>query len=136
MEEASRVIAYPTVEQICDINRRMIDEFGGLFLPPDNILNKGALQYILVIISKSIYGQMPYVTLKEKASAIAYHIITGHVFYDGNKRTGLHTAWEFLHTNGIKVSLDASIIDLTLGVASGQNSYDDLLQWFHAHQND
>ena len=47
MEDSGREIVYPTVEQICEVNRRMIEEFGGLFIPPNNMLNLGALEYIL-----------------------------------------------------------------------------------------
>ena len=47
MEEAGGGIVYPTLEQICEINRRMVSEFGGLFVPPDNSLNRNALEYIL-----------------------------------------------------------------------------------------
>jgi hypothetical protein len=38
MEEAGREIAYPTVEQIREVNRRKVEEFGGFFAPPDNLL--------------------------------------------------------------------------------------------------
>ena len=38
MEEIGGEINYPRIEQIVDVNRRMIKEFGGLFLEPDNII--------------------------------------------------------------------------------------------------
>jgi len=36
------------------------------------------------MIRADLYGQMLYPTLEAKACAIAYSIITGHVFFDGN----------------------------------------------------
>jgi death-on-curing protein len=134
MEEIGREIVYPSLEQICEINRRMIQEFGGLFVPPNNLLNPGALEYALEIIGADIYGETPYATLKEKASAIAYQIIAKHVFQDGNKRTAMHTAWEFLRSNGISVFLDLSVINISVGVATGETTQPQLLEWFHDHQ--
>jgi len=134
MEKIGREIVYPTLQQVCEINRQMIREFGGLFVPPNNFLNPGALEYILEIVEADIYGETPYATLKEKASAIAYQIITRHVFEDGNKRTAIHTAWEFLRGNGVNVFLDSSVIDLSVGVATGEISQSQLLKWFHNHQ--
>lgn len=134
MEDSSREIVYPTVTQICDINRRMIKEFGGLFIPPNNFHNPGALDYILDFIRSTIYGRTFYPSLKEKANAIAYHIISRHVFLDGNKRTAIHIAWEFLRSNDIRVLLDSSIIDLSIAVANGEISQDELLIWFQNHQ--
>lgn len=134
MEDAGSEIVYPTVEQVCNVNCRMIEEFGGLFVSPDNLLNLEALEYILDAVRSFIYGAAMYPTLKEKANAIAYHIITRHVFQDGNKRTAIHTAWEFLRSNGIRVFLDSSIVDLSVAVANGQTGQDELLRWFHDHQ--
>jgi len=129
-------IAYPTVSQICEINHLMIEKYGGLFLPPNNISNSSSLEHVLTIIRVDLYGQMLYPTLEDKACAIAYHIIKGHVFFDGNKRTAMHTAWEFLRSNGVKVYLDSSIINLSLDIATGQKSQDDLLMWLLDHRED
>ncbi len=134
MEDSSREIVYPTIAQICDVNRRTIEEFGGLFIPPDNFLNPSVLNYILDAIRSSIFGRTLYPSLKEKANAIAYHIISGHVFQDGNKRTAIHIAWEFLRSNGIRVFLDSSIIDLSIAVANGEKRQSELLIWFQTHQ--
>ena len=136
MENSGREIAYPTVEQICEINRRMIQEFGGLFIPPDNLFNSNALEYVLDAIRSSIFGIDIYPTLKEKAAAIAHHIISRHVFRDGNKRTGTHVAWEFLRANGVRIHLDSSIVELTVAIASRDATQGELLQWLHEHQED
>ncbi|MFX1476046.1 MAG: type II toxin-antitoxin system death-on-curing family toxin [Promethearchaeota archaeon] len=136
MENSGEEIAYPTVGQICEINRRMIveKEFGGLFVEPNNLLNLSALEYILEAIQFSMYGFTIYPTLKEKAAAISHHIISRHVFHDGNKRTGTHIAWEFLRANGKEVFLDESIVELTVAIAKSEVSHEALLQWLHEHQ--
>lgn len=137
MENSGNEIAYPTVAQICEINRRMIEEkeFGGLFIEPDNLLNLDALMYILDAIQSSIFGISVYPALKEKAAAITHHIISRHVFNDGNKRTGTHIAWEFLRSNGIEVFLDGSIVELTVAIAKNEATQEELLRWLHEHQN-
>lgn len=136
MEEYGKEIAYPTIDQICEANRRMIkeEEFGGLFVEPDNLLNLNALEYILDAVQFSMHGITIYPTLKEKAAAIAHSIISRHVFHDGNKRTGTHVAWAFLRANGKEVFLDESIIELTVAVAESEASPEALLQWLHEHQ--
>jgi len=127
-------VVYPTVEQVCDVNRRMIDQFGGAFTPPYNLNNLGALEYILGAIASGVYGYDLYPTLKEKAAAIAYHIISRHVFLDGNKRTGIHIAWEFLKSNETQILLDETIVELAVAIATGNAALSDLHQWLHSHQ--
>ena len=136
MEDPSREIVYPTVTQVCEINRQMIENTGGLFVPPNNFINQGALEYVLDAVKSSIYGRVFYSSLKEKANVIAFNIISRHVFIDGNKRTAIHTAWEFLHSNGISILLDSSIVDLSIKVANGEISQEELLIWFQNHQED
>lgn len=136
MEDSGKEIAYPTAGLICEVNRRMIEdeEFGGLFIEPHNLANPNALQYIVDAVQFSIYDLNLYPTLKEKAAAIAYHIISRHIFHDGNKRTGAHMAWEFLRANGKEILLDESIVELTVAIARSEASQQVLLQWLHEHQ--
>jgi len=138
MEDFGEVIAYPTVQQICEANRRLIEhkEFGGLFMEPANMLNPDALFYILNAVQSSIDGIPVYLTLKEKAGAMAYHIISRHVFYDGNKRTGLYVAWMFLRANGIEIHFDKSEVELARVIANKEATQEDLLQWLHNHQTE
>jgi death-on-curing protein len=112
----------------------MIDDSGGLFMPPDNLLNRNSLVYILDAIARPIYGHELFPTPKEKAAALGFEIIASHVFFDGNKRTGIYMAWAFLQWNGIRVVLDHSIEDLAVDMASSEADRDDLLEWLHDHQ--
>lgn len=57
MEDPSgQVVIYPTVEQICQVNRRMIQEFGGVFVPPHNLLNRNTLEYVLAAVRYPVAG--------------------------------------------------------------------------------
>ncbi|MGB8213851.1 MAG: type II toxin-antitoxin system death-on-curing family toxin [Anaerolineales bacterium] len=133
MEKISSEIVYPTIEQIIDVNRRMIEISGGSFTPPDNFRNFSSLSYILVAIVYPIYGINLFSTLIEKAAGLAYEIIASHIFLDGNKRTGLHIAWEFLKANGVEIYLDASAEEIALGIANKEATRDDLVNWLINH---
>ena len=59
--------------------------------------------------------------LFQKAAVYAHHIITGHIFFDGNKRVGLTCALRFLELNGYsrRLNIDDSIIELGFKIADG-----------------
>ena len=75
-----------------------------------------------------------YPTVVEKAAALAYAIIQGHPFVDGNKRAGHAAMAVFLRLNGHDI---AAAVDeqetLILGVASGAVSREALATWLRAH---
>lgn len=88
-------------ESILLINRIVQAEFGGIFVPPDNLHNEGALDYVLESISGAeIFGHEIHGDVFSKASALLCTIIKQHVFLDGNKRTGLESTRLFLARNG------------------------------------
>ena len=62
-----------------------------------------------------------YPNLFQKAAVYAHHIITGHIFFDGNKRVGMHSALLFLALNdcSIQNNIDDSIINLGFKIANG-----------------
>lgn len=134
MEESGAEITYPTLEQVIDVNRRMVETSGGRFVQPDNFQNRAALEYILVAISSSIFEHSLFESLKQRAAALAFEIISSHVFIDGNKRTGIHIAWEFLRSINISLSLDHSVEDVAVQIAAGSATRDNLLEWLHDHQ--
>jgi death-on-curing protein len=84
-----------TVSDVIEINRRMIQEFGGLFFEYDNnLLHPGALEYVLAEINGYLFGEELYPDIFQKAGLIAWRINTGHIFHDGNKRTSMkHVAY-------------------------------------------
>jgi death on curing protein len=128
---------YPTLEDICLINRQMIERSGGSFFPPDNLLYSGKLDYLLASIAGPIFGHDRYPTLHEKAAGLTERIIVGHIFHDGNKRTGVAAGWAFLGMNKISIVLDETIADLAVALAERTATFQDVLQWFRApHQVD
>jgi len=134
------------------INRRTIDAHGGNFVPPDNFLHEGVLDYTVEAVKENVFGQEMYPTLADKAAFYMFQIVTGHVFQDGNKRTGLEAALAFLQMNGVNLQENLSptwveenrlipenayfediLENFTLEMASGKISLDDARQWFAAN---
>ncbi len=134
MEQPREHVAYPTRDEVCRLNKALIDTFGGGWMPPDNVSYNLPLDTILV----EIQSFHPYITLKEKAAALAFTIIEQQVFYDGNKRTGLQIAYEFIGANGSKLDLtdNKSLEALAEAIVYGESDYDTLLTWFQEHQED
>jgi len=134
MEFFGRYVVYLTFNQICDINRKMIYSTRGSFSPPNNLFNRDGLEYIIQKIYDPEININDHYSLKEKAACLGYYIISRHIFFDGNKRTGIHAAWEFLKANGINLSLDSSIIELALSMAQNKANEHDFYNWLIEHQ--
>ena len=85
------------------------------------LLNESQLHYLVEAVGAKYGDTELYSTLPQKAAVYAHHIITGHVFLDGNKRTGLNCAILFLEFNGctLRLNIDDSIIELGLKIADG-----------------
>lgn len=117
-----------TLEDICQINREWIQLYGGRYVAADrNLRNRDSLEYILSAIQYPVFGVQRFPRLIDKASALAWWIIEGHVFNDGNKRTGMQTAIELLELNGVVTSFDIeSVIEISLAVANGHITVEEL----------
>lgn len=85
------------------------------------LLNENQLHYLVGIVGEKFGDTDLFPTVFQKAAVYAHHIITGHIFFDGNKRIGLTCAIRFLELNGYSrhFDIDDSIIDLGLKIADG-----------------
>ncbi|MDE0689340.1 MAG: type II toxin-antitoxin system death-on-curing family toxin [Candidatus Poribacteria bacterium] len=85
------------------------------------LLNENQLHYLVGIVGEKFGDTDLFPTIFQKAAVYAHHIITGHIFFDGNKRIGLTCALRFLELNGYSrhLDIDDSIIDLGLKIADG-----------------
>lgn len=128
--ESLEPIKFLTEEEVLEINRQMILTYGGFFVEgDDNLANPGSLRYILEAIRGSFFGHDPYPTLIEKASALAWRIITAHVFHDGNKRTGMEACRLMLDLNGYIMRIDKEVVDTAIQVCEKGISFSDFVQW-------
>ena len=69
--------------------------------------------------------------LAGKAAAYHFHLCANHSFIDGNKRVAVAASEVFLLINGHELSAsDDEIEELTLGVATGKLSKDQVVEFF------
>jgi death-on-curing protein len=110
----------------------MIDRFGGIYFPPDNIKNRDQLSYLVEAVQGRTFGVEMYPRIELKAALYMFNIIQNHIFHDGNKRTGLATAMLFLDTNGVtlKPKSHNNLIEFTLATASGDRTLEEIEFWF------
>jgi death-on-curing protein len=88
-----------TREQIDTIHRDQIEAWGGLHgLRSEDALESAIAQPQNVYF----YGDGD---LYEIAAAYAFHIAESQAYFDGNKRTGVQAALDFLEINGIDTAL-------------------------------
>ena len=85
-----------------------------------------------VAMPQSAFGGVDlHVGLPEKAAAYHFHLCANHPFMDGNKRVAVAAAEVFLLINGHELSAsDNDVEELTLGVAAGRLSKDQVIEFF------
>jgi death on curing protein len=137
LERFSITLKFPSREDIIEINQEMISRYGGLYLGEDNLKFFGSLDWVLDAIQYPIFGKEIYPTIIEKAAIIGWIICEGHVFHDGNKRTGTMAVLLFLKSNG--VILHASKQELLqiaekLATSKKENfTFEDYISWLENH---
>ena len=113
MENSSQTVKYLTIENILTVASERVGSY--------QLLKENQLHYLIEIVGEKLGDTELFPTLPKKAAVYAYHIITGHIFLDGNKRIGLISALWFLVLNGCapRLNIDDSIIELGLKIADG-----------------
>lgn len=89
-----------TKEEIVNLNRRLVQEFGGSF----GIQNESNLDFVLAKVKNAR-------DIFKKTAELMYGINKGHPFLDGNKRTALESAKIMLMANGIKLKFDQKEVE-------------------------
>ena len=104
---------YLTIEDILRVAKGQVGSY--------QLLNENQLHYLVEIVGEKLGDSELFPTLPQKAAVYAHHIITRHIFLDGNKRIGLTCALWFLVLNGraSRLNIDDLIIDLGFNIADG-----------------
>jgi len=126
------VTYYLSADQIVDINIKTILQNGGNADFAGVVSNEDSFFYLIETIDGSIFGQPNVPTDLDKAVFYTSKIIRNHIFYDGNKRTGLICAMVFLAINGHtpKIITEDAIIELGLGIADNRITDEEVREWF------
>lgn len=113
MENFRQHIKYLTIENILVVAEDHVENY--------EIIKESQLHYLIEAVGAKFGDTELFPTLFQKAAVYAHHIITGHVFLDGNKRIGMHSALLFLALNdcSFRSDINDSIIELGLKIADG-----------------
>lgn len=107
-------------------HQELILRFGGIV----GLRDGNVLDYILNIPEQTINQQQSYPTPMDKASIVAYLLISRHPFFDGNKRIGMHVLAVYLRYYGYRYEprID-DVVQIALLVASGDVAYQTFCDW-------
>ena len=103
-------------EAVLAIHANQLAEFGGA----QGVRDPGLLSSAVAQPRATFGGEFLHADLYDMAAAYLYHLAKNHPFIDGNKRTALIAALDFLDLNGVDVGSEApDLFDLVVGVAAG-----------------
>ena len=84
------------------------------------VRDMGLLESALARPQTTVFGEEAYVSLNQKAAAMAHSIARNHALVDGNKRLALAALMAFLGLNGRRLTLSQdAAYDLIYAIASG-----------------
>ncbi|MDT4967605.1 MAG: death on curing protein [Acidobacteriota bacterium] len=121
---------YLTLKEILELQRRIIEQSGGL----TGIRDVGMLESACAQPLMTFGGDELYPTIIGKASALGFSLINNHPFLDGNKRIG-HAAMEtFLLLNNHEIGAPVDEQEQAiLKVASSELGRDEFTEWLRNH---
>ena len=86
-----------------------------------------------------VFNLNPFPTTIDKAGALLYSIATFHPLTDGNKRTGLLSAYIFLLYNGYLIQIPEDSADFLTAVADlkahNRPTEKDVINWINKHSS-
>ncbi|MGH9834451.1 MAG: type II toxin-antitoxin system death-on-curing family toxin [Blastocatellia bacterium] len=112
---------FPTTEEVLDLHKNAIEEFGGTH----GLREEAALESALIAAQNRAYYENA--DLAVCAATYAYHLTQAHAFIDGNKRIAAAVAELFLSINDARLELtNAEIVELFLGIAASRITRDEV----------
>jgi len=120
-----------TKKQVVKLHSDLISRSGGT----PGIRDEDLLDSALAAPFQGFGGEELFPTLQAKAARLGYGIIKNHPMVDGNKRLGTHLMLIFLDINGVELDYKKDEMEqLILGVAAGEITLEQLLEWIIDHQ--
>lgn len=96
-------LSYLSEAEIVELHDQIIELIGGT----PGLRDRAALESCVAQPKTAVFGAERFPTVFDKAAAYCFFIVRLHPFFDGNKRTALSAAVEFLLDNGITPLFDA-----------------------------
>jgi len=121
----SEIIFLQTFDVI-EVNKRVIEEFGGIH----GIRDRGLLESALSN-PRNLYFYKD-ANFYEIATSYAFAIIQNHAFLDGNKRTGFACMTIFLMQNNINATFDVEeAVTMMVQIATKQAAFEKVVKWLN-----
>jgi death-on-curing protein len=121
---------YLTARQVLFIHARVVRETGG----SGGLRDLGALRSAVDRPRMTMGGEDLYPDVFTKAAALLESLVANHPFVDGNRRTGIVTAAQFLWLNGHRlVATNDDLEDFVMTVARGRSDLATMAAWFRDH---
>lgn len=93
------------------------------------IKDKGLLDSIAKRPNLTPYNHVPFPDIYAKCGSLIEAIIKWHPFIDGNKRTGLLTAYLYMYLNGYTLILPLNAVRFSVLVAKNEKNLDEIIAW-------
>jgi death-on-curing protein len=125
-------VVFLSLDDVVAIHQDTIEHEGGA----SGVRDIRLLASAAMMPQQSFDDELLHPDLPSMAAAYLFHIRQNHPFVDGNKRTAAASALVFLRGNGTgKLPDPTALRDITLGVASGGVSKQQLVDWMRKALN-
>lgn len=126
----SEPIRFLSTDDVLAVHQRMIFEYGG----GTGLRDRNLLESAVHMPQSQFGGQYLHDGLAGMAAAYFFHLCKNHPFVDGNKRVALATAVQFIYLNNhALIARKKAVEKLTLGVADGSVSKEQVTAFFNSH---
>ncbi len=122
---------YLTAAELLIVHQALIERFGGMA----GITEAGfaRLEAAAATPRQSAFGADLYPELADKAGALAFAIVRGHPFSDGNKRVAVAALDLILSLNGARLAASDDEVYALAMAAADHLGRDALIAWVRAH---
>lgn len=111
---------------VIEFHAQLIQRFGG----EPGVRDYQMLDSSINAIYQTFDQQDLYKTIIEKATRLAFNLITSHPFLDGNKRIGMHMLIIYLRFENIDFyPSPKEVIRIGFSIAKGKIIYESFLTW-------
>lgn len=120
-----------SLAEILLYHQKIIDRTGGT----KGIRDIGLIEAAFNNACSTFDGEDLYPSIEDKIAIITYALINNHGFVDGNKRIGIAVMLLLLQMNNIRINyMQDELVELGLGLASGQFKKESLKDWIENHK--
>jgi death-on-curing protein len=116
---------FPTVEQIKQLQSRLIETYGG----SHGLRDSGLLESAVSRAENTVH-YIPDVSVADVGASLAWGLIKNNAFIDGNKRIGAAALLLFLEVNGCSLNCtEAEETNMILRAAASEINEEEFTAW-------